>query len=341
MADIYKRCEAWVIALQSDIFNWAKIKLTGLYLIVIVVILAVFSFALRANLAHHLRTDLNIRRAIESRDADGDGIDDAPRRIDAVIGATDIAVLLIAGGFSYWLAGYTLKPIRKALDAQSRFSAEASHELRTPLAVMLTSIEVLLRSSHALPREARDVLESNLEEIKSMSKMTEQLLELSRGRNFMPEKLERLNLTDVVRGMIEKLNKLAARKGILLISGESAGVFVNGKTDDLERILKNIITNSITYTPRGGIITVSVFNKRGRAEILVADTGIGIAPKDLPHIFKAFYKADQSRAAVDNQSGAGLGLAIVKQIVEQHRGAIEVKSLVNKGTMVIVRIPSK
>lgn len=339
MASIYKRYEAWVTALRSDLFRWARIKLTGLYLVIIVIILAVFSFVLYANLAQHLRKDFDKKQTFTVNGSEENVAEDTLERIEAGIITGDIVALLIAGAFSYWLASYTLKPIRKTLDAQSSFSAEASHELRTPLAVMRTGIEVLLRGNLALPQEAKKVLEDNLEEITSMSAMTEQLLELSRGKNVRPGKLDRLNLMAVIQDVIGKLNKLAAKKQIRLELGDFTDVFVNGKRDDLERMLKNIITNSITYTQEKGLITVSVFNKQGFAEISVVDTGIGIAAKDLPHIFEEFYKVDQSRAAVDNQQGAGLGLAIVKQIVERHHGTIEIKSVVNKGTTVIIRLP--
>ena len=340
MASIYKRYGAWVTALRSDLFKWARVKLTATYVIIIVIILAVFSVILYANLAEHLRHDLDKHTEYTVSNSEENPVEDAIERLETSIITADIVVLLVTGALSYWLAGYTLKPIRKALDAQTRFSAEASHELRTPLAVMRTGTEVLLRGNHNLPGEAKQVLETNLEEINLMSAMTEQLLELSRGKNVRPEKLDRLNLTKVVQETIGKLNKLAAKKEIKLSSENFVDAFVNGKKDDLERMLKNIIVNSITYTPNNGSIVVSVFNKRGFAEISVIDTGIGIAEKDMPHIFEAFYKADQSRVPVDNQPGAGLGLAIVKQIVEQHHGTIEIKSLLNKGATVIIRLPT-
>jgi two-component system phosphate regulon sensor histidine kinase PhoR len=340
MASIYKRFGAWVTGLRSNLFTWARIKLTATYVLIIVIILAVFSLILYVNLVDHLRHDLDKRTEYTVSNSEENPLEDAIERLQTSIITADIVVLLVTGSLSYWLAGYTLKPIRKALDAQTRFSAEASHELRTPLAVMRTGTEVLLRGNHGLEDEARKVLESNLEEINLMSDMTEQLLELSRGKSTKPEKIDKLNLMDLVQNTIGKLNKLAGKKHIQLNSGNSADVFVNGKKDDLERMLKNIIANSITHTPEGGLITVSVFNKQGFAEISVIDSGIGIAEKDLPHIFEAFYKADQSRTTVDNQSGAGLGLAIVKQIVEQHHGTIEIKSLVNKGTTVLIRIPT-
>ena len=340
MANTYKRYGDWVTALRSDLFRWARIKLTALYLIIIVIILAVFSVVLYANLAQHLRKDFDKKQTFNINGSEENVAEDTLERLETDLIVADAVVLLIAGAFSYWLASYTLKPIRKALDAQTSFSAEASHELRTPLAVMRTGIEVLLRGNLALPQEAKNVLKDNLDEISSMSAMTEQLLELSRGKNVKPDKLDRLNLMEVVQSVIGKLNQLAAKKQIQLNLGDFTDVFVKGKKEDLERMLKNIITNSITYTPEKGLITVSIFNKQSFAEISVVDNGIGIAAKDLPHIFEAFYKADQARTAVDNQPGAGLGLAIVKQIVEQHHGTIEIKSLVNKGTTVLIRIPT-
>ncbi len=339
MANIYKRCADWVTGLRSNLFTWARIKLTFIYLLIIVIILGVFSVILYVNLAQHLSADLAGHHEYAISSSEENPLEDALERLEGGIITADIIVLLISGSLSYFLAGYTLKPIRLALNAQTSFSAEASHELRTPLAVMRTGIEVLLRGHPHLPDEAKQVLNNNLEEISLMSAMTEQLLELSRGKSLSLVQFDRLDLTAIIKNTAEKLTQLAAGKQIGIKFNSTSKIFVNGKKDDLERMLKNIITNAITYTPFGGQISVSLFEKSGMAEIRVADTGIGIAAHHLPHLFEAFYKADQARAAVDIQPGAGLGLAIVKQIVQQHRGTVEIKSLIDKGTTVIIRIP--
>lgn len=340
MANIYKRYGAWVTGLRSNLFTWARIKLTATYVLIIILILTVFSLILYFNLTKRLRRDDLARHSEYTvTGVEENPVEDSLEKLEASIITADVVVLLITGGLSYWLAGYTLKPIRTAMDAQTRFSAEASHELRTPLAVMRTGTEVLLRGNHNLSPETKEVLTNNLEEIDLMSTMTDQLLELSRGKNKKPEKFNRLNLKDIAQNTIGKLSKLADKKEIRLTAGNLSDSVVNGKKDDLERMLKNIITNSITHTAQKGQITVSVSNEHGFAEISTTDTGVGITEKDLPHIFEAFYKADKARATVDNQPGSGLGLAIVKQITEQHHGTIEVKSVVNKGTTVTIRLP--
>lgn len=339
MVNIYKRFGEWVTGLRSNLFTWARIKLTATYLLIIVIILTVFSLILYANLDKHLRRDFGNRQAHSISGGEENPIEDALERLETSIITADIVVLVIAGGLSYALAGYTLKPIRQALNAQARFSAEASHELRTPLSVMRTDIEVLFKSNQVLSQEVKSVLKSNLEEIQTMSVMTEQLLALSRGKNYKIEHWKRLNIKELAANLVTKLSGIASNKKISLSLVTSADAFVFGSEHDLERMLNNIIINALSYTKEDGTITVEVSSYNKLAELSVVDTGLGIPTKDLPHVFEAFYKTDTPRSLVDNHQGVGLGLAIVKEIIEQHHGSVEIKSIENKGTTVIIRLP--
>lgn len=338
MENPYKRFAAWVTDLKSDLFIWARIKLTALYLLVIAVILVVFSLVIFSDLSYSIRRNIDRRNDAAYNPAEETFIEDATESAKTSILLIDACIYLIVGGASYLLAGYTLKPIKKALEGQEQFSAEASHELRTPLAVMRTDIEVLLRSKQTLPADVKTVLSSNLEEISDMSKMAGQLLEISRGQNSQKLHTEIFNISQPIKKTADKLSLIAAKKNINFQIEKLDDIKIKGSRENLERMAKNIIANAINYTPFGGSVNVSVIKKQNQAQFTVTDTGIGINAKDLPHIFKRFYKADVSRTGTEN--GSGLGLAIVEQIVKKHRGKIKIQSEPNFGTTITVYLPA-
>jgi signal transduction histidine kinase len=333
MENLLRPFVAWVTALRHDLFRWAKIKLSFLYLAILAVILALYSAAIYTNVADHVR-DYPLRIQNPGEQTLSDEAVDATRHMIFLV---DGIVFVIAAGFSYLLAGYTLRPIRRALESQEAFAADASHELRTPLAVMRTDIEVFLRSGEPVSVAARDVLESNLEEVTSLSLLAEELLALSRGVTESSTHWINIELGVLVRAVGEKFKNLAAEKKIPLTMGKLDPVRVLGESRSLERVFVNLFMNAIAYTPRGGKISVSVSHREGWAEVKITDTGIGIAPSDIPHIFDRFYKVDSART--EGKSGAGLGLSIVRQIVEQHQGTVHIESVFGKGTTVTVRIP--
>ncbi len=334
MENPLKRFGAWGIGLRRDLFLWARIKLSVLYLVVVACILAFYSWAIYTNVVDRVR-DNPYRIQNPEEQAFYDRAVDEARDFILII---DGVVLAATAGFGYLLAGYTLKPIREALEAQEAFSADASHELRTPLAVMRTDIEVLLRSGEPVPEKARKVLRSNLEEIQSLSLMSEELLALSRGGAGSVASWTDIDFGVLVRGAADKFKNLAAERGIRLLIGDVAAIRVRGDARSLERVLTNVLANALAYTPREGTIEMSLARNQGKAELVIADTGIGIAKNDLLHVFDRFYKADHART--DGESGAGLGLSIVRQIVERHRGTIHLESAIGKGTTVFVMLPA-
>ncbi|OGN16513.1 MAG: hypothetical protein A3C88_02930 [Candidatus Yanofskybacteria bacterium RIFCSPHIGHO2_02_FULL_50_12] len=253
---------------------------------------------------------------------------------------TIVALLLIA--ITFFIGGTTMTPIRRILRAQKRFIADASHELRTPLAIMKTNSEVaLIDEAHLDPAEAAEALRSNLEEIDRMSKIIENLLSLSFYDNrvaeipFMP-----INLSELIAHITEKAKSLAVRKSITLRLLNTDPGMIFGNPVAIEQMAINLIKNAVTYTERGGTVSVSVTLKENNAqlEFKVKDTGIGIQEKDLPHVFSAFYKAGHSRTQHEMES-SGLGLTIVKKIVERHHGMIYINSKIGKGTTVSVTFP--
>lgn len=224
----------------------------------------------------------------------------------------------------------------QATRAKDRFLAVLSHELRTPLAALLLQVELLRRrttsgidierSINAIERSAR-----------IQARLTDDLLDVSRiVAGKLDLALERVDLVAVVREAIEMVRAMAEAKSIALEAtlGDSVGS-VLGDPTRIRQIAWNLLTNAIKATPAGGRITVALDRADGRARIEVTDTGIGITPAFLPHIFDVF-----SQGQPEQPGGLGLGLAIVRHVVEQHHGTVRASSPgEGKGATFIVTLP--
>jgi len=219
-----------------------------------------------------------------------------------------------------------------------RFSADAAHELRTPLAALRSEAEVTLRMDRE-PAEYRRALESMLEEIEHMTRMTEKLLFLCREDSGAGAAFESLRLDVITRGVIEhaRASVEAAGHELVLVDSPTPCV-VHGDRDQLRRLLFNLIDNAVKYTPAGGTIRVALECRRGRAELSVEDTGIGIAPEHLPNIFKRFYRVDSARPR--QSSATGLGLSISLSIAKAHQGALDIESQPGRGTRLTFSLPA-
>jgi signal transduction histidine kinase len=334
MEHLLKQFEDWGIAFRHNLFLKARLKLMALYVMTVAVIVCAFSLFLFISISHNLSDAGDDDFANSSSRTHF--IDNTLAPIRTTLIFTDLSIILSAAALSYWLAGRTLKPVERSLEAQRLFAANASHELRTPLAVMKNDSEVTLRDKHASATELRSALTSNIEEIQKMSRLVEDLLVLARSEHAQLPSISRVNIAELQEEVISKLLPLADRKGVTLTSSVQGVVRVRGNKQALERILVNLIQNSIEHTPIDGRIEVSTKIDAGEVSILVHDTGVGIAAEDLPNIFERFYKGRMG----DEKNGSGLGLAIVKEIVIQHEGSISVESIEHKGTDVLLHFPA-
>ncbi|QQS26783.1 HAMP domain-containing histidine kinase [bacterium] len=248
----------------------------------------------------------------------------------------NIIILVAGGGVSYFFARRTIRPIEEALEAQTRFSADASHELRTPLAVMQTETEVALRDSKLTTAEAKEVLKSNLEEVVRVRSLAEGLLRLARSAGEL-ETVKKLNLANVVELAMDRMDKPArARK--IKIEPELARVFCRGDQENLAELAVILLDNAVKYSQVGKTIWLKTYTEGKHAVMMVADEGEGIKASQLEHIFERFYRADTSRTK-QKVEGFGIGLSIAKQIVEAHGGFIEAHSELGVGTTFLVKIP--
>jgi two-component system phosphate regulon sensor histidine kinase PhoR len=216
-------------------------------------------------------------------------------------------------------------------DARSLFSAGVSHELRTPLARMLALVDTL-----SLPleeREREDIHEQMREEIDAMRRLIEEMVMLVRLETGEPAgQGERCDVTAAVARCVEHQAERATRAGVALAGDATGGLVAAIAPPLVDVILDNLVGNAIRHAGDGAAVRVSARGLTGAVELEVADTGLGIAPEHLPHVFERFYRAEGSRTG----PGTGLGLAIVKHVAEAHGGRAEIESVQGRGTTVRV-----
>ena len=181
-------------------------------------------------------------------------------------------------------------------------------------------------------------LETISQEARRMSHIVDQLLALARADSGREKfSLRRVNLGRLVTKLGSDVEMLCRDKGLKYQLGQTKNLVVKGDRAKLRQLLLNILDNAIRYTPHGGEISVSVQAEGEMAVVSISDTGIGIPPEDLPHIFERFYRVDKARSR--SEGGSGLGLAIAKHITEIHGGRIEIESKLGTGSTFRVYLP--
>ena len=231
-----------------------------------------------------------------------------------------------------------LERLQNVFESQRRFIANAAHELKTPLTVIMGSLEVALRKARSA-EEYREVLIGNLGQVERLIALTRSLLTMVQFMGVRPP-LRRLplELEPLVKDLIGELAVLADNRQVTLALDAHPTPPVQGDERWLRHILINLLDNAVRYTPPGGTVTVCIEEVGNKVVIAVKDTGPGIAPEHLPHLFERFYRVESAR---DRESGGvGLGLAIAKEIAEAHGGTIRVESEVGKGTVFTVTLPA-
>lgn len=243
----------------------------------------------------------------------------------------NILVLGLSTVAAYILAGNTLKPIEEMIDDQKKFISNASHELRTPLTTLKTAIEVTLKMGPTSYDRIKDVLESNLEDVNSLETLTNNLLTIEKYQHNQDlQNKNILQFDKLVNDCIKHFIPKAKVNNIKIISDINS-VSISGNYQCLAEMVNNLLDNAIKYNQKKGKIFIKLFSKNKNIFLQIKDTGIGINPSDIPHIFERFYRADNSRSKI-NSGGYGLGLSIVSQVVKQHQGKILVDSELGKGT---------
>lgn len=231
-----------------------------------------------------------------------------------------------------------LARLESAVKRIEQFTADASHELRGPLSFTRTVAEVALRNPHA-DALSRQAFTDIVEEAAKASVLLEDMLTLARAdAESSRTALQPVNLAAVVQEACEKARPLADERHLALSVSMSAanGAKVLGDSPSLGRLVWILLDNALKYTTAPGRIDVTLSQAAGGTTLLVRDSGMGISPADLPHVFERFYRADPSRSQVE---GSGLGLSIAKWIAEIHRADLSVESEERRGTVFRVVFP--
>ena len=254
-------------------------------------------------------------------------VDDLSRRIPVKSKRKDEVGVLIH------VMNQTFERLEQLFMSQQRFLADVSHDLRTPLTVIKGNAELMRKTGWA----DAESLDSIDEEVNHLTHMVWDLMLLVQAESgqlhieVKPVRLDRL-IEDVVKRMRPLV------EGKLNLTLEPLGeTWVKGDAYRLKQVFDNLVSNSIQYTRRGGRVTIHSTRTPRIVSINVTDTGPGISPQDLPHIFERFFRADPSRLR-GKEVGFGLGLAISSWIIKQHHGEILVKSEVGVGTTFTVRL---
>lgn len=217
-----------------------------------------------------------------------------------------------------------------------RFTQDAAHELRTPLTLVRGELE-LAYQHEALPDDLRDALQKALDHAISMTKMVDNLMLLARSdTGSYPIESAPFQLDEVVREIVDDLKALVNGRRVRVRLLHCDPVRFTGDRQLIHRLLLNLCDNALRHTSKGHI-DLSLQADGEQVELTVSDTGTGIPPEDLPHIFERFYRVDKSRTSTTG--GSGLGLAISKWIVEAHGGEINIASELSRGTTVKIILP--
>ena len=223
---------------------------------------------------------------------------------------------------------------------RKEFVADVSHELKTPITSIMGYTDTLLEGDYDQETQ-REFLQVVSTEARRMAKLVTDLLDLSRiDSNSKKTKKVSFDLGALAKECQKKLAiEIKKKKHHVecLVTADVPPVYAD--KDDIQRVILNILTNSIKYTPDGGNIKIYVGFVFNDAYIKIIDNGIGIPESDLNRIFERFYRVDKSRAR--EMGGTGLGLSIAKEILDKNGGSIDIKSEVNKGTEVVIKIPTK
>ncbi len=221
---------------------------------------------------------------------------------------------------------------------KGEFISNVSHELRTPLASIVGFAETIL-SDREIPKEAiLDFTGIILTEGKRLAKLINEVLDFSKLDSGEDElKYVTFNIADLLDEVRLSFQKQIQEKEIIFSADyPPQGVNMRGDKERLVKAMSNLFSNAVKFSGRGGRITVIVQDIENELEISISDTGIGIAPKDIPNLFQKFSKINRPGSQVP---GAGFGLVTVKQVIDLHKGIIKVTSELNKGTTVIIRLP--
>ncbi len=337
--------------MKKNLFHNASIKLTTIYVSIIVFISLVFSVLLYNVSLREIQRSIhrppgpieqillreNSSFAQELYEAQTERIEHARNNLLVQFFILNVSIAVSGGVASYYLARRSLRPIEEAHEAQSRFTADASHELRTPIAAMRIENEIALSDPNLNVKLAREQLTSTIEELDKLTALTENMLKMARLES---ESLERSSekIRLILDTAVEKVKPLATQKrqDITVTKFPDKKVYVH--SESVTDALVVLLDNAVKYSPEGARIKIVTEIEAKKAIIKVLDEGEGIPEEDLPHIFERFYRADSSRTK-NAEKGFGLGLSIAQGIIEANSGSLSASNTAKKGACFTIQLP--
>ena len=316
----------------GDIFRSAHFSLSMLYFLILLVIVGIFNIVIFYSINTNNMEISTSNETIFSKDKSIYGTDEirekiiaarnrrAGEQITEAILILDFSILLAGGIGSFWLARRALEPLEKAHRLQSEFVSNASHEIRTPLAAIQLETEMILKDKNASKDDFREILESNLEEARSLTAMVKMLLNLSTIDKGIP--LSAVNLNEIVKSRISKFPD--AEKRIIFEGGKD--FIVQNNETAIDEIAMILIDNALKYNVSKEPIEVKIFRQNRQAVLSVSNFSNEISQDELNKFFDRFYRCDKVRSCNNHTEGYGLGLAIAKKLVEETHSVILAKN---------------
>lgn len=316
----------------GDIFKSAYFSLSMLYFLILLAIVGIFNIVIFYSINTNTMEISTSNETLFLKDKNVYGTDEirekiiaarnrrAGEQITEAILILDFSILLAGGIGSFWLARRALEPLEKAHKLQSEFVSNASHEIRTPLAAIQLETEMILKDKTASKDELREILESNLEEAKSLTAMVKMLLSLSKIDERIP--LSAVNLNEIVKARVSKFPDAEKR---IIFEGGKDFIVQNNETaiDEMAMIL---IDNALKYNVSKEPIEVKIFRQNRQAVLSVSNFSNEIPQDELNKFFDRFYRCDKVRSCNNRTEGYGLGLAIAKKIANETNSVILAKN---------------
>ena len=229
--------------------------------------------------------------------------------------------------------------LQETENARRRFVSDASHELKTPLAAIRLLTDSILQNENIDGATVREFVSDIGQEAERLSRITEDLLRLTRLDSGVAETPERVEISPVLERVVKMLRPVADEKGVSIFSACSDGATAAATPGEIHQILYNLMENAVKYNRRGGFVRVSVDMGEETSTITVEDNGIGIPAEDLPRVFERFYRVDKARSRA--AGGTGLGLSIVRDTVSRRGGVVRAEGAPGGGTRFIVTLPCR
>lgn len=229
--------------------------------------------------------------------------------------------------------------LQETENARRRFVSDASHELKTPLAAIRLLTDSILQNENIDGATVREFVSDIGQEAERLSRITEDLLRLTRLDSGVAETPERVEISPVLERVVKMLRPVADEKDVSIVTACSDGAAAAATPGEIHQILYNLMENAVKYNRRGGFVRVSVDMGEETSTITVEDNGIGIPAEDLPRVFERFYRVDKARSRA--AGGTGLGLSIVRDTVSRRGGVVRAEGVTGGGTRFIVTLPCR